>query len=202
MAKKIISTKKDSKIFIDNIFHSKKPNNNLIKAFEKYKNFIKNETFNFDELWNRLPEDIKLEMINSEQDPIWHPEGSVYNHIKLVFEYALKNYPKDKELLLCAIFHDLGKPETKEIRKDKNGKIRISNHGHEYKSVKYIDKYFHLYSDVSNNKEKVLEICINHMKAHLYLDYQLKKPNKRKNFEELKYFNEIINFTHCDTNKK
>ena len=151
----------------------------------------------FEKLYNRLPESVRISMANCEQDPIYHPEIWVDKHIRLVFEYADTHFNGDVDLLVCAIFHDLGKPETQNIR-EVDGRVKISNIGHEIKCQYFIDKYFDLFSDITTNKEKVLEICNNHMRAHLYIDKKLTKPAKRKAFEDLKYFNDIINFSKCD----
>lgn len=151
----------------------------------------------FEELYNRLPQELRDQLENCEQHPIYHKEGNVDKHIKLVFEYAEENFPEDKEILLSALFHDLGKPETKTIR-FKNGIRKVCNYGHEFISKKYIDKYFHLFEDVSTNKEKVEEICLNHMKAALYRAGKIKKTHKIKDFENLKHFDAIIKFNDCD----
>jgi hypothetical protein len=166
----------------------------------------------FDELFGRLPELIQSAIIKCEQDPKYHPEGNCYNHIKLVFEYA-KNTYEDADLMVCAIFHDMGKPETQRISaRDTDYKgdpmllelkdLRISNIGHETKCRYYINKYFDLFSDISTNKEKVIEICEQHMRAHLYTDKKMSKKSKRNEFESLTYFNDIINFSNCDENGK
>ncbi|MCK9417721.1 HD domain-containing protein [Candidatus Dojkabacteria bacterium] len=152
--------------------------------------------YTFDELWNRLPETIRIAMSKCEQDPVWHPEGPADTHTKLVFEYANNHYD-DVDLLIAAIFHDLGKPETQRIQKI-NDKVKISNIGHETKCEFYINKFFQIFSDITTNKEKILEICNNHMKAHLYLSNKLKKSSKRKSFESLTYFDDIIKFSICD----
>ena len=152
----------------------------------------------FEELWNRLPEDVRTSMENCEQDPLYHPEGDAGIHTKLVFEYANDHFDGDVDLLVSAIFHDLGKPETQKIT-DKDGRRRISNIGHERKCDKFIDKYFDLFEDITTNKEKVKIICNNHMKAHLYNDGRLKKPSKRKAFEDTPFFEDIINFSKCDS---
>jgi hypothetical protein len=157
------------------------------------------KNYTFDELWNRLPEQIRTGMANCEQNPKYHPEGNCDVHIRLVFDYAKENYPEDTELLICAIFHDLGKLDTFKIHPKKGVPTA---YGHERYAKRYLDKYFHLYSDISTNKEKIEEICENHMKAHLYKDGRLSNPNKRKAFEDLKYFNDIINFSKCDANGK
>lgn len=151
----------------------------------------------FNELWERLPENIRFDCDNCEQDQIHHPEGNVTEHIKMVFNCVINVYGGDKDLLLCSIFHDLGKPSTM-TKAIKGDVLRISNIGHELLCDEYIDKYFHLFSDISTNKEKIKEICLYHMKAHLYVDGLMKKRKKRTNFENLKYYNEIIVFSKCD----
>lgn len=152
----------------------------------------------FKELYGRLPLSMRTALENCEQDKLYHPEGCVDAHIRMVFEYAETNYSEDVELLLAALFHDLGKPETKSIKSDGFGHIRIRNIGHEYASLKYIDMYFDLYSDISTNKEKVYEICKEHMRAWKYYSKEMSNKGKRKAFEELKYFPSVIKFTICD----
>jgi len=154
----------------------------------------------FEELYNRLPLEIRTEMKNCIQDKIFHPEGSCEKHTEIVFNNVLKLYSNDEnlpELLIAAIFHDLGKPETKEV-KIKDNIERISHINHEYKSLDYIDKYFHLYSDITTNKEMVYEIVKMHMRIHLYNDLTMKKFSKRKALEDNKYFDVIMKFSHCD----
>jgi hypothetical protein len=169
------------------------------------------KNWKFEELWGRLPEVHRNAMKSCMQDPIWHPEGDCEIHTKLVFEYSKKF--NDPDLLLVSIFHDLGKPETQTIRaRNKNFKgdalsldwkdQKISNLGHEYKAEAYIDKYFHLFSDISTNIEKVKEICNFHIRAHIYVNGTMKKAGKRKIIEDLKYFKEIVQFEECDSNSK
>lgn len=156
--------------------------------------------YTFDELYGRLPEDIRKRLDTSEQDPHWHPEGVVVIHARMVFDYAAKHFPGDLDLLVCAIFHDMGKPDTQQ-KFYRDGKVyKISNKGHENLAEKYIEKYFHLYSDITTNKEKVIAVCKNHMRAHLYTDKRMSNPNKRKTFESHPYFKDIMNFSSCDEN--
>ena len=151
---------------------------------------------NFETLINRLPKQIVDSLKSTEQSPIWHAEGNVYIHTKMVFDEAVKT--GDPDILVASIFHDLGKIDTHKETLDKDGKVKISHIGHERISLKYIDKYFHLYEDISTNKEKVIELVKNHMKAHLYTSGKLKKPAKREAFEQNPYFEEILLFSECD----
>ena len=165
----------------------------------------------FEDLWNKLPEWHRNAMKNSMQDPIWHPEGDCEIHTKQVFEYAKKHFPKNTDLLLVAIFHDLGKPETQNIRarnKSFKGDVlsldlkdqKISNLYHELKAEKYIDDYFHLFSDISTDINKFKEICANHLKAHNYVNGTIRKRNKLNNFENLTYYKDLLQFEQCDSN--
>jgi len=151
----------------------------------------------FKELYNRFPQELRDKLAACKQHPKYHKEGPVSEHIKLVFEYAEKNFPEDMEILLSALFHDLGKPETFSERVV-NGELKISAYGHEFRAKNFILKYFELFKDISTNQEKVEEICHNHMRASQYNKGTLKKAHKRKAFEELKHFDAIMKFAECD----
>jgi HD domain-containing protein len=151
----------------------------------------------FNELYNRLPKELRDKLEACRQHPKYHPEGNVDQHIKLVFEYAEKHFPGDMEILLAALFHDLGKPETFSERVV-NGELKISAYGHEFRAKNFILKHFDLFKDISTDQEKVEEICYNHMKAAQYTKGTLKKAHKRKAFEDLKHFDAIIKFAECD----
>jgi predicted HD phosphohydrolase len=150
----------------------------------------------FDILINRLPKEVVQNLEGTEQSPKWHAEGNCLIHTRMVYDEAVKTGNID--LCLAAIFHDLGKIDTHVVKIDQYGKKKISHHKHEYASLKYIDEYFHLYKDFSTNKEKIIEIVKNHMRAHLYTSHQMKRPFKRQQFEKNPYFDEIIEFSGCD----
>jgi hypothetical protein len=154
------------------------------------------DMYSFEELFYRLPKELTDAMDTSRQSPQWHPEGFCTVHVKIVFDLAKENFPEDKELLLCAIFHDLGKPETQKI-KIVDGIEKISNHGHEVESLKYLERFFDLYSDISTNYDKVKWICENHMRMHRYNNGELKK-SKMEILENNKWFESLKNFTYCD----
>jgi hypothetical protein len=151
----------------------------------------------FEKYINKLPVSLVQKMKDCMQDPKYHPEGNVYNHIELVFNFAEKNYPGNVNLLVAAIFHDLGKPETTRIR-IKNGVERITHYGHESASLKYNDMYIDKFLDLGINKDTVYSMCANHMKAHLYKSGQMKKIIKREAFASSPDFNEIMKFNLCD----
>ena len=64
----------------------------------------------------------------TEQSPIHHPEGNVWNHTMLVLDWAakLKNKSQNEKIFMwAALLHDIGKAET---TKNKKGKITAYNH--------------------------------------------------------------------------
>ena len=64
-----------------------------------------------------------------EQDPVWHPEGDVWVHTKMVVDEAAKlrsGADDDIVLMLSALCHDLGKPGTTSRIDD-----RVRARGHE-----------------------------------------------------------------------
>lgn len=154
----------------------------------------------FDTLFNILPENIRVQAEHCAQNPVYHPEIWLKNHIQTVFDNIYKLYGEDTDLLVAAIFHDLGKLDCTVV-KVVNGNEKISSINHETASLKYIDEYFDKYSEYTQNKEKIIDIVKNHMRAHLYINGVMKNKGKRLRFEELKYFSDIIRFSKCDGDK-
>jgi tRNA nucleotidyltransferase (CCA-adding enzyme) len=65
-----------------------------------------------------------------KQDPLFHPEGDVWNHTLGVLDEAAKLAPRaDKPLyfLLAALCHDLGKPDSTAVD-PRNGRVRSIGH--------------------------------------------------------------------------
>jgi tRNA nucleotidyltransferase (CCA-adding enzyme) len=59
-------------------------------------------------------------LIDVPQDPIWHPEGDVFVHTRLVIDRAREliddlPYAKQVTVMLAALAHDFGKPPTTEF---------------------------------------------------------------------------------------
>ena len=152
----------------------------------------------FEEFINRLPTEVVQQLKDTKQDVKWHPEGNVYNHIKLVFEVAETDFNGDIDLLVASIFHDLGKIDTYKEKILEDGTVKISHIEHELKSLDYIKLYFDRFSDLTQNKSKIRSIVKNHMRAHLYNSGEMKKHKKRKAFEDLEDFKSIMEFLKCD----
>lgn len=69
-----------------------------------------------------------LKLRSTEQSPVHHPEGSVWNHTLLVVDQAAKRKAESRDavaFLWASLLHDIGKPYTTKIKK---GKITAYNH--------------------------------------------------------------------------
>ena len=118
---------------------------------------------NFEELYNNLTIDFPLlsKLSDTEQDSVWHSEGNVYIHTKMVYneiiniinEYDIND--DDKEvLLISAVLHDIGKPiVTKE--KELDDRIAIVSPKHEYIGMSYI---FHKIQNLNLKNEQIEKI--------------------------------------------
>ncbi|WRR95120.1 HDIG domain-containing protein [Sinanaerobacter sp. ZZT-01] len=61
-------------------------------------------------------------MQSTKQSPLYHPEGSVWNHTMLVIDEAAKRKKQSRNpsvFMWAALLHDIGKPSTTKIKKGK-----------------------------------------------------------------------------------
>jgi hypothetical protein len=150
----------------------------------------------FRDYFNRLPKDIQKLYICAQRIK-HHPEIWVYTHTRMVFEQVLKLYGNDVNLLVAALFHDIAKKDCKRVY-HKNGIVKTSHIGHEKRAIGYINMFIHLFDDLNIDADLITSVVENHMRAHQYTDGTLKKISKRKAFEDLRYFDDIIKFSKCD----
>lgn len=78
--------------------------------------------------FKKEPLDMLYVLSKTNQSPIHHPEGSVWNHTLLVVDEAAKIKYKSSDqraLMWAALLHDIGKPSTTRVRK---GKITSYDH--------------------------------------------------------------------------
>lgn len=76
------------------------------------------------------------DMENTEQSPVWHAEGNVLNHTKLVINEMSKEVQSVEDehtrfiMMLSAMLHDIGKPESGRINglNPKTGKPLTADH--------------------------------------------------------------------------
>ena len=151
-------------------------------------------------IYYRLPEEVRQSLRDCMQDIKYHPEGDCEIHTVQVLQNAIQHFPNDIDMHIAAVFHDLGKPETRKEVTKPDGTIRIMHIDHESLCDKFIDKYIDLFSDLKPNVDKIRAICKHHMRAHMFLGGTLKKFSKRRAFVEQPFAKDIINFAKfCDT---
>jgi poly(A) polymerase len=63
--------------------------------------------------------------LTCEQSPEWHPEGTVFNHVRLMLDH-LPNPLPDESLPWAALMHDIAKPRT--VSRGEDGLIHFYTH--------------------------------------------------------------------------
>jgi hypothetical protein len=113
-----------------------------------------------------LPEDVKKRFFGLwgiPQRPDYHPEGNTLKHVIMVVKRAMREYPDNMNIILAAIFHDIGKDETFATH-PKTG--HPTAYGHEEKSGDLVRKCADWITSKGGDPEVVEFIVRNHMKAH------------------------------------
>lgn len=120
------------------------------------------------------------DMKGVEQPPQFHPEGSVWNHTKMV----VNNLPKDAsdELLMAGLLHDVGKPPRFKIGLD-----RIRFDGHDVKGKEMTEEILKRFKFSNDFVERVTELVGNHMK---WLAVKDMRKSRLKRFIRLPFFEE------------
>lgn len=156
----------------------------------------------WDELVQFVPELEKN--FNCPQSPKWHPEGPVHVHICQVIDNVAEY--RDINMSMTALFHDVGKAWVHKVvdKVDEDGVPykKISHAGHEFESAKIAERHRDLIEAIGANYDAVYEMVYNHMKAHSYLDGNLKRKVKREAFELLPQFERIMKFQKADSDAK
>ena len=132
-----------------------------------------------EELIRSLPQDLKkllFDQWNAKQNPQWHPEGNTLKHILVVIKRAYHHYPNDPNMIMAALFHDLGKMDTYAINPKTN---QPTAYGHEEQSTKYIDQFKSwIESFDGTDVEEIKYLVKNHMKIKPSTWDQMKDTKK------------------------
>lgn len=87
---------------------------------------------------------------DTQQSPIYHPEGSVWNHTMLVIDEAAKVKSKSSDsrvFMWAALLHDIGKPDTTRTRRG-----RITSYDHDRLGAKMSKEFLEQFkSDIESN---------------------------------------------------
>ena len=153
----------------------------------------------FEKMIWKLPVEVVLATKETRQNPKYHPEIFLYNHIEKVWNKA-KQANAGHDMILISLFHDLGKIDTTFRKTRKDGTEAWVSYGHEFASWKYLDLYLNRYD--YDEKEMIYWICANHMRIHQYNSGELKNKIKRKELEEHKWFEQLKMFAEFDKGGK
>jgi hypothetical protein len=141
-----------------------------------------------------LPDDLKLLLFqqwNAKQNPLHHPEGNTFKHILIVLKRAYNNFPNDPNMILSALFHDLGKMDTYAVN-PKTG--QPTAHGHENKSIDYVHQFKDWIESIEGTDINTVKYIVkNHMKVkpNVWKDMRNKKKDPIRqdpDFQKLKDF--------------
>lgn len=142
-----------------------------------------------------LPKDLKQllsKQWNAKQNPEWHPEGNTLKHILVVLKRAYHFYPEDPNMIMSALFHDLGKMDTYSIN-PKTG--QPTAYGHEDVSTKYVEQFGDwIESFDGTDVDEIKYLVKNHMKVKPRTWDQM-KDKKKEPIKTHPAFDKLMGFT-------
>ena len=150
------------------------------------------------ELYDALPQELKellFKQWDAKQNPKWHPEGNSLKHILVVIKRAFHHYPDDPNMIITALFHDLGKMDTYGIN-PKTGEPTA--YGHENKSEEYVEKFRDwIESYEGTDVDEIKYLVKNHMKIKpstwdVMKDAKKEPISSHPAFEKLKGFTDKL----------
>lgn len=157
----------------------------------KFFDFLKEKNL----LEKYIPELLLLD--NTKQNPLYHPEGSVYNHTMNVINISAKNreFAYNKyEFMFSALCHDFGKISTTFTKAD--GKIVSYGHENQLQESKTFLERFNINS---KSKEIIVTLQKNHMRPFmLYKQNSKLSAVKRLQKDVGDYFKDLLLLSYCD----
>ncbi|GLB31426.1 phosphohydrolase [Lacrimispora amygdalina] len=152
------------------------------------------EQISLEPWFSDYPFSMLLKLKDTPQSQRYHPEGSVWNHTMMVVNEAAKRKKESKSertLMWAALLHDIGKPGTTKIKKEK-----ITSYDHDFKGEQLTEDFLSCFtSDVSWIKS-VAKLVRYHMHI-LYITEKLPFGNAGKMKQETD-INEVALLGLCD----
>ena len=147
------------------------------------------------ELIRELPDKLKelfFKQWRAKQNPKWHPEGNSLKHIIVVVKRAYHHYPDDPNMIMAALFHDLGKMDTYAIN-PKTGEPTA--YGHEDKSETYVEEFRDWIESFDGvDVDEIKYLVKNHMKVKPSTWDQM-KDKKKEPIQTHSAFDKLMGFT-------
>jgi hypothetical protein len=147
------------------------------------------------ELIKSLPNELKNLLFSqwkAKQNPKWHPEGNTLKHIVVVVKRAYEHYPDDPNMIMAALFHDLGKVDTYKIN-PKTG--QPTAYGHEDVSTDYVETFRDwIDSYEGTDIDEIKYLVKNHMKVKPST-WDAMRDTKKEPIQKHPAFNKLMGFT-------
>lgn len=134
--------------------------------------------------------DILRKLKDVPQNKLHHPEGNTLIHTVVVTSRAFKT--GDKNLVVAALFHDIGKLDTLDYN-TKTGEPTA--YKHEKESLKYVDQFKDDITKMGCDIDIIKFVVENHMRMKV-IDQM--RDAKRKRLESHKYFRYLKSFSVID----
>lgn len=119
--------------------------------------------------FQEYPFGLLLILKTSEQSPKYHAEGNAWNHTMLVIDEAARGRSKSKNPLVfmwSSLLHDIGKPETTRVRKD-----RITSYDHDIVGERLSREFLECFTQ----DESFVQAVTAMVRYHMHMLYILRK---------------------------
>lgn len=166
---------------------------NHLKSDEKPSEYF-NEEITTKAYFSDYPFDLIKVLTDIPQSPVYHPEGSVWNHTMMVTDNAarVKNKSEDpRAFMWAALLHDIGKAPTTKIKKGK-----ITSYDHDRFGAGLAEKFLSELTDNGNFVERVARLVRWHMQP-LYVSKGLPFAQKEEMNAQVS-IDEVALFSLCD----
>ncbi len=140
------------------------------------------------------PFSLLLKLKETPQSKRYHPEGSVWNHTMMVVNEAAKRKKESKSertLMWAALLHDIGKPGTTKIKKEK-----ITSYDHDSEGEQLTEDFLSCFTSDGLWIKSVAKLVRYHMHI-LYITEKLPFGNAGKMKQETD-INEVALLGLCD----
>ncbi len=152
------------------------------------------EQISLEPWFSDYPFSMLLKLKETPQSKRYHPEGSVWNHTMMVVNEAAKRKTESKSertLLWAALLHDIGKPGTTKIKKEK-----ITSYDHDFEGEQLTVDFLSCFTSDGSWIKSVAKLVRYHMHI-LYITEKLPFGDAGKMKQETD-INEVALLGLCD----
>lgn len=141
-------------------------------------------------------------LIGVEQNPVFHPEGNVFEHTLLVLDAAADLRAQAKQplfFMLAALCHDLGKIDAT-VKDPATGKITA--HHHPETGIPLAENFLRRLTSQADLKEYVLNMVALHMRPNMLAQHRSRPVKTRLLFDAALVPEDLILLSRADATGK